>query len=175
MGKYAADRDHSRTAISATSPQRIAAFDLDDTLISPNTGSKWIRSASSWKWWHPTIPTKLKDLHGDGFRIVFLSNQGAISLKNGPKVSQIDSASLVNFKNQLGVILQRLDLPIHVYAATGQDIYRKPRTGMWKAMLEDHGLDGTGMVDLTSSFFVGDAGGRVKTTKRPKDFACSDR
>jgi bifunctional polynucleotide phosphatase/kinase len=175
VGKYAEELERSPPMISPSAPQKIAAFDLDDTLISPSLGNKWGRSASGWKWWHSTVPTKLKELHTEGFRIIILSNQSTISLKDNPKLIQKDSVSLVNFKSQLAAMLQQLDLPISVYAATGQDIYRKPRVGMWKAMLEDQDLDGSGMVDLTASFFVGDAAGREKTSQRPKDHACSDR
>lgn len=153
----------------------IAAFDLDDTLIAPSIGSKWSRSASGWRWWHSTIPARLKELHAKGSRIVLLSNQSTISLKDNPKVIQKDSVSLVNFKSQLAAILQRLDLPISVYAATGQDVYRKPRAGMWREMLEDLDLNGPGMVDMSASLYVGDAAGREKTPTRRKDHSCSDR
>lgn len=173
IGKYAAELDES--TISHAAPQKIAAFDLDDTLIKPNIRKTWTRSASGWTWWNSAIPTKLKELHRQGFIIVLFSNQSTISLKDNPKLLQKDSVSLINFKNQLGAVLQRLDLPISVYAATGQDIYRKPRTGMWKEMLEDHGLDGFGLIDLDGSFYVGDAAGRDKTLTRAKDHACSDR
>ena len=106
---------------------------------------------------------------------MLLSNQGAISLKDNPKSLQKDSISLLNFKSQLAAVLRQLDLPISVYAATAQDMYRKPRTGMWKEMLEEHDLSGPGMVDLEKCFFVGDAAGREKTVQRAKDHACSDR
>lgn len=42
-------------------------------------------------------------------------------------------------------------------------------------MVQDHGLGGSGLLDLSASFFVGDAAGRAKTPQRPKDHACSDR
>jgi bifunctional polynucleotide phosphatase/kinase len=96
-------------------------------------------------------------------------------LKDNPKSLQKDSISLINFKGQLAAILRQLDLPISVYAATGQDKYRKPRTGMWKEMLEYHHLDGSRAVDLGASFYVGDAAGREKSLDRAKDHACSDR
>jgi bifunctional polynucleotide phosphatase/kinase len=46
---------------------------------------------------------------------------------------------------------------------------------MWKEMLEDHELDGPGLLNMENSFYVGDAAGREKTVRRPKDHACSDR
>lgn len=152
----------------AVAPRKIAAFDLDDTIIKP-TGAKWARSATSWKWWDPSVPGKLRELHRDGILIIIVSNQAVISLK------EKDTTSLRNFKLCLGSLLPQLDIPISVYAATGQDKYRKPRTGMWHEMLEDHDLDAPGAVDLEGSIFVGDASGRAKSETRPKDHSSSDR
>ncbi|OAL24904.1 hypothetical protein AYO20_10609 [Fonsecaea nubica] len=158
-----------------TLPVKIAAFDLDDTLVTPNSGNKWARTAVSWKWWDPSVPGRLKSLHNDGYLLVILSNQSAVSLKDNPKTLKKDMASLANFKNQASSILKQLDLPVSIYAATGQDRYRKPRVGMWEEMLEDHDLHADGAVDMAHSFYVGDAAGRDKTDKRRKDHATSDR
>ncbi len=155
-------------------PVRIAAFDLDDTVISP-TGAKFARSAQSWRWWDPSVPGRLKSLYEDGYLVVIFSNQGNVSLKSDPKTVQKDTLSLTNLKDQLTIILRQLDLPISMYGATGQDRYRKPRTGMWQEMLEDYDLQAEGAVDKGSSFYVGDAAGRAKTDKHKKDFASSDR
>lgn len=75
-------------------------------------------------------------------------------------------------------MLAQLDLPLTLYAATAKDIYRKPRTGMWKEMCDDYDLREE-EIDLENSIFVGDAGGRTAQLKgaaaAPKDFSCSDR
>lgn len=156
-----------------TAPIKVAAFDLDDTLIVANSGSKWARSATSWKWWDGSIPTRLKALHKEGYIIVVISNQGNVSLKVDPKSLQKDSKSLTNLKAQITSIFQQLDFSIHFYAATTQDRYRKPRTGMWDRLLDD--LHVHGVVDMPKSFYVGDAAGREKADKRAKDHANSDR
>ena len=155
-------------------PVKIAAFDFDDTLITATAG-KFNRNANSWTWWDKSVPGKLRDLHSKGYLLAIISNQGAISLKDDPKKLQTDSLSLKNFKDQLSSVLRQLDLPMSVYAATGQDNYRKPRTGMWRELLEDYDLEGDDLVDHDGSFFVGDAAGRDKTAKRGKDHSCSDR
>lgn len=74
-----------------------------------------------------------------------------------------------------------MDIPTSVYAATGKDIFRKPRPGIWAEVLEDYDLE-AGDVDMENSFFVGDAGGRIMVMKGgegtagvAKDFSCSDR
>lgn len=153
----------------------MAAFDLDDTLIVANSGSKWARSATNWKWWDASVPARLKHLYKEGYLVVIISNQGNISLKENSKALQKDSPSLTNLKNQVTAIVQQLDFPVHFYAATGQDRYRKPRAGMWDEVLNDYDLQPEGTVDLTNSFYVGDAAGREKTDKRRKDHASSDR
>ena len=45
---------------------------------------------------------------------------------------------------------------------------------MWKEILEDYDLDPS-TIDLQRSFFVGDAGGRLASGGKPKDFSSSDR
>lgn len=70
--------------------------------------------------------------------------------------------------------MAQLDLPISIYAATAKDEFRKPRTGMWRQLLNDHGLaEQPGAIDLDKSMFVGDAAGRSGSAT--KDFSCSDR
>lgn len=65
--------------------------------------------------------------------------------------------------------MRQLDIPLSIYAATLADEYRKPRTGMWKELVDDFDLDLDDRLDLKGSFFVGDAAGR------PGDHSCSDR
>jgi bifunctional polynucleotide phosphatase/kinase len=87
----------------------------------------------------------------------------------GPK------AKLPAFKAKATAVLKQLNLPINIYAATEKDIFRKPRTGMWTALLEDHDIKNSGELDLENSIFVGDAAGRNAGNGTPKDFSCSDR
>lgn len=172
VGRYDAPNVPPQTR---TLPVKIAAFDLDDTIIMPNIGSKWARSATSWRWFDTSVPGRLKQLYDEGYIVVVLSNQGNISLKDNAKSLQKDTASLGNLKSQIAAVFKQLDFPVSFYAATAQDRYRKPRTGMWEEMLEDYDLHVGGAVDLANSFYIGDAAGREKTDKRKKDHATSDR
>ena len=105
-----------------------------------------------------------------------MSNQGGISLKPDPKTVKSDQKRLADFKSKLSAVLTQLELPISVYAATARDHYRKPRTGMWQELLDDHDLDDPASVDLANSFFVGDAGGRDAVNGGAvKDHSCVDR
>lgn len=155
---------------------RIAAFDFDSTLIATASGKTFGRDAHDWKWWDSSIPEKLRSLHEDGIIIAIVSNQGGISLKPDPKTVKSDQKRLSDFKTKTSTVLTQLDLPISLYAATGRDHYRKPRTGMWDELLKDLGLESPGSVDLANSIFVGDAGGREAIPGGPiKDHSCVDR
>jgi bifunctional polynucleotide phosphatase/kinase len=157
-------------------PVRVAAFDLDDTLITA-TGAKFARGADAWKWWDPIVPGRLRQLYNEGYLVVIFTNQGGVSLKDKkPQTLQKDTASLAKLKSQVANILTALNLPMSLYGASAQDQYRKPRTGMWQEMLEDYDLTSEGAVDMQSSFYIGDAAGRERTDKRQKaDWASSDR
>lgn len=81
---------------------------------------------------------------------------------------------LSDFKEKAKAVFNQLDLPISLYAATAKDQYRKPRPGMWNALLEDFALTAD-VVDYDESVFVGDAAGREAVAGRQKDFSSSDR
>ena len=97
-----------------------------------------------------------------------MSNQKKVSIQKEIKAGRSDSKSLTNFKERTAAVMEKLDIPISVYAATEDDGYRKPRTGMWKEYLDDQDFDVEG-VDLQGSIFVGDAAGR------PRDHSQVDR
>ena len=112
------------------------------------------------------------------YRVVIISNQGGIALgaETNPKVPKANHTTrLASFKTKVSTVMNQLDIPISIYAATSKDIYRKPRTGMWKELLEDYNIHTPGDIDLKNSIFVGDAGGRIARGGKPKDFSCSDR
>lgn len=166
--------------------RKIAAFDLDSTLIATSSGKKHAGNATDWKWWDSCVPGRLRELyHDQGYRVVILSNQGGLTLHlepgyKGPTASA--QKRVGDFKQKCSAVLGNLDLPTSVYAATGKDMYRKPRLGMWKEVCDDYDL-AEDEVDLANSFFVGDAGGRMaglgagsgNVTAVAKDFSCSDR
>jgi bifunctional polynucleotide phosphatase/kinase len=103
------------------------------------------------------------------YQVVVISNQKKISLQSDLKAGKSDSKSLATFKEKVTTVMTQLDIPISVYAAAQYDGFRKPRTGMWKEMLEDYDFDVGEGVDLPGSIFVGDAAGR------PGDHSCADR
>ena len=94
---------------------------------------------------------------------------------NDPKTLKTNSKRLSEFKTKVAAVLSNFDFAISIYAATTRDEYRKPRTGMWRELLEDSDLDIGYGPDLQNSFFVGDAAGRLAKPGTAADHSSSDR
>ncbi|KAI8576798.1 hypothetical protein K450DRAFT_255004 [Umbelopsis ramanniana AG] len=142
---------------------KIAAFDLDGTLILTASGRTFAKDENDWKWLSASVPKKLESLHKDGYAIAILSNQ------NG-----LNSASKVTaFKRKLATILSQLSISVRLIAAMKKDINRKPATGMWELLQKSV----NGKIDLGESFYIGDAAGRAEgwKVKAKKDHSCGDR
>lgn len=56
----------AKTKGSEVSKNKVAAFDLDGTLITTKSGNTYARNESDWKWWHTSVPQKMKSLHNEG-------------------------------------------------------------------------------------------------------------
>ena len=111
------------------------------------------------------------------YQVIVFTNQGGLTLHPDPKSKPPKSLKdrVGAFKQKCNVVLSQLDLPTTLYAATGNDIFRKPRPGMWKELCRDYDLADS-EIDFENSIFVGDAGGRTATLNgKKKDFSCSDR
>ncbi|EAW11171.1 putative DNA 3'-phosphatase Tpp1 [Aspergillus clavatus NRRL 1] len=165
IGKYSPDSEPPRAKKEMA---KVAAFDLDSTLVVTASGNTFPRDSSDWKWFSPNVPTKLKALSASGYHVVIITNQKRISLTQSLSKGRSDSKSLTNFKERAAAVMRQLDIPVSVYAATEDDEHRKPRTGMWREFVEDWDLDVYG-VALDESFYVGDAAGR------PGDHSTVDR
>ncbi|RDL37783.1 HAD-like protein [Venustampulla echinocandica] len=176
VGKYiAADDSASTTKAGDSKRNKIAAFDFDSTLIQTSSGKRFASDSADWKWWHPSVPGRLRKLYlEEGYRVVVVSNQAGLTLKPDSKAPKSLQTKVDSFKAKVSAVFNQLDLPISIYAATAKDIYRKPRPGMWTEILDDYDLQPS-EVDFEHSIFVGDAGGRHAEAGRPKDFSCSDR
>jgi hypothetical protein len=51
---------------SDASRAKIAAFDMDQTLINTKSGKKFAQSRSDWVWWHESVPECLRRLREQG-------------------------------------------------------------------------------------------------------------
>ncbi|XP_037498606.1 bifunctional polynucleotide phosphatase/kinase [Rhipicephalus sanguineus] len=145
---------------------KIAAFDLDGTLITTKSGKVFPVNSADWRILLSATEARLRSLVEEGYKIVIITNQ------RGLAKSQSHEA---DFKNKVERILKTLAVPAQVYVSVGHGFYRKPAPGIWHH-LESHGNGGI-PINLKESFYVGDAAGRPANwePKRKKDFSCSDR
>eukprot|EP01126_Amoeba_proteus_P026815 TRINITY_DN2653_c0_g1_i1.p1 TRINITY_DN2653_c0_g1~~TRINITY_DN2653_c0_g1_i1.p1 ORF type:complete len:613 (+),score=128.35 TRINITY_DN2653_c0_g1_i1:196-2034(+) len=138
---------------------KIAAFDMDWTLIAPTSGGKFPRSRFDWKWLFPNVPEKLRQLHEQGYKIVIISNQAGISSAKSNEEAVV---------GKIHDLSRSANVPIQAFIATRKDHYRKPNVNIWECVKKNNqGIE----IDLTQSFFVGDAAGRIMK----KDISCDDR
>ncbi|KAF4103940.1 bifunctional polynucleotide phosphatase/kinase [Onychostoma macrolepis] len=155
------------TAAGVPDCSKIAGFDIDGCIITTKSGKVFPTSPDDWRILFPEIQPRLASLLKKGYKVVFFTNQMGISRgKLRPEV----------FKSKVEDILQTLQLPIQVFASTAPGIYRKPVMGMWEHLCEK--ANGGVAVDVSQSFYVGDAAGRPANWapgKKKKDFSCSDR
>ncbi|KAF6005782.1 hypothetical protein HII12_005357 [Brettanomyces bruxellensis] len=161
----------------------IAGFDMDETIITTQSGTRFGHGAWDWCIKYPEVVSRLKELetthsNDDTIKVIAIfTNQGAI---NNTKRSK----SLSGFTHKISSIIKKLStltsLPIVIYAATrdpqanknvlakkAAKIARKPDIGMFQQLLND--INATKEdVSYQDSFFCGDAAGR------PGDFSECD-
>lgn len=135
------------TSADCEGRSKIAAYDMDNTLIKTVSGLVFPRNIDDWTLNYSNVSAKLKAMHEKGFKICVFTNQGGVE-SGKMTVSEV--------KRKIFMISQRLAVPCQFFIATRNDKYRKPRIAMWKA-LEELFNDGI-KIDMTLSFFVGDAG-----------------
>ena len=159
---------HSSATARIPGNSRIAAFDMDSTLIVPKSNARFPRHRGDWRWLHPEVPLKLRALYGAGYKLLVFTNQRGISL------GQTTEAAITG---KISDLLAQLDCPAQAFVATYDDAFRKPGTGMWQKFVHDH--NGGVQVDLAASVFVGDAAGRASgwdgNAGTRKDHSMADR
>ncbi|XP_058130643.1 uncharacterized protein F21D5.5 [Anopheles ziemanni] len=158
---------HVYTSAGVVSSEKIAAYDMDGTLIKTKSGNVFPKSIDDWQIAFPEVPGKLKSLHKAGFKLVIFTNQAGIGK---------GKVRIEDFRQKIEALVRKLSVPMQVFISTGSGKYRKPRTGMWETLCESKN-DGIS-VDKVRSFYVGDAAGRPevkKPIKRKKDHSSADR
>ena len=128
---------------------KLAMFDLDGTLIQTKSGHKFPKDHNDWKLFSENVPKKIKELCHD-FSIVIISNQSG--LHNNPKKTE-------EWKAKLDMLAKLFDVPLRVYCSTNHNIYRKPYPKFFELMSKEIKQNKSN-VDLTESFYCGDACGR---------------
>lgn len=145
---------------------KIAGFDIDSTIIVTKSGKKFATGRSDWVFFNAKVPTKLKELHDSGTKIVFFTNQAGI---------EKEKTDVKTLLGKFEDIINALSIPLQIFISTGNNQYRKPSPEMWKFM--ESKCNGGLKVDLSESIYVGDAAGRAKDWQKgkPKDFSVTDR
>lgn len=115
------------TSKDVISSEKIAAYDLDGTLIKTKSGNVFPKTIDDWQIAFPEVPGKLKSLHKSGFKIVLFTNQAGIS-KGKLKIE--------DFQQKIRSIQAKLNVPFQVFVSTGKGKYRKPLTGMWDVLTQ---------------------------------------
>lgn len=139
-------------------PVRVAAFDLDDTIIHRPKGKM---ANQKWKLLDNLIIDKIADLVEKNYIIIIFTNQGSMSLNKN-----FDKPKWRKIINDLTKILMSRvkdgKYYFAIYVAKNYDLYRKPNIGLWEQMKidlkEEFHLNSIRI--SKKSFFCGDAAGR---------------
>lgn len=157
---------------------KIAAFDMDSTLIEPRSGIKFGRGPNDWRWWNDQVTKVLKKYAEEKYTLVIFTNQGTVVVTEEIRNKSKSFSNLCSKINQMMSSLRStVDTKMLVYAATARPApkraakvsspedhakTRKPGTGMWEELQQyiKKSLGDEYEIDKAQSFFVGDAGGR---------------
>ncbi len=132
---------------------KIAAFDMDGTLIKTKSGKRFPKDLNDWKLFDDTyVKSTLQSLYDDNYTLVIISNQNGIS-KGKVTANEIQT--------KISNLLEVLELQFVVLINTEDDHMRKPRIGAWEFLIKKLG-------PVKEGFYCGDAAGRTN------DFAASD-
>jgi bifunctional polynucleotide phosphatase/kinase len=120
---------------------KIASFDLDNTLIKTKSGKTFPIDETDWIFNFDNVTEVLNQYHGDNYCLIIISNQ-----KN------LEDKKLESWVTKIKDIINKIGLPVKVYASIKDNIYRKPNTGLWNLIKIK--------VNMIDSFYCGDAMGR---------------
>ncbi|CAF1560162.1 unnamed protein product [Adineta steineri] len=153
------------TSKGVISSEKIAAFDMDGTIILTKSGKVHPTDENDWRIGFDTCFKKLKQLIAENYKLVVFTNQRGL----------MKATSTDNFRKKIQFIQQKLNVPLQVFVAIHSGRYRKPCIGSWE-LLQSKYNDGI-KIDKSKSFYVGDAAGRPDKwrTKAKKDHSSADR
>ncbi|GAM17837.1 hypothetical protein SAMD00019534_010120 [Acytostelium subglobosum LB1] len=151
---------------------KVAAFDMDDTMIHTKSGAKFAKDRRDWVWWDDSVPIEMKRLHDDGYQVIVITNQGGVGIK-----SKFDKGKFNSVSGKIQDLCKEIGIPcIAIMACDLNGEWRKPNKLMWEFLEEECNNTGAPF-DASQCFYVGDAAGRPDNWKpgKKKDFANSDR
>ena len=154
---------------------KIAAFDLDSTLIKTKSGKRFAKDKDDWVFYNDSVKEKLQEYNKFKYDIVIFTNQKPLG-KSKPKQ--------IKFLEKLNDIQHLLGIEFSYFISIGSGYYRKPSTGPFDVLVEKMDTP----VDFKKSFYCGDAaerpvgwswterrnGKKIQSTRKKKDFSGSD-
>jgi bifunctional polynucleotide phosphatase/kinase len=154
---------------------RIAAFDLDYTLVKTKSGNRFPKDKDDWVFYNDNIKKKLQEYDQFKYDIVIFTNQKPLGKS---KIKQD------NFLEKLNNIQHQLGVKFSYFVSMGSGYYRKPSTGPFDVLIENMNCK----IDFKKSFYCGDAaerpvgwswtekrnGKKIKSVRKKKDFSGSD-
>jgi bifunctional polynucleotide phosphatase/kinase len=120
---------------------KIAGFDLDNTLIKTKSGRTFPIDENDWIFNYKTIIDILNNYNKIGYSIIIITNQKGLTTET----------KLDLWCNKIKEIIKNINLPVKVYVSIKDDIYRKPNLGIWELININNKIE---------SFYCGDAMGR---------------
>ena len=137
-----------RSARKDSPRKKVAAFDLDGTLLVWRSPS-WPSQLQHYELWNATVFSTLQQRYDEGYKLLLVSNQGAIRKaftgKNATRVKTI-----------IEWLINKVDRPVHVIMSTNKNAgYHKPSKDLWVVAQQE--LNGGMSFDIENSFYVGDS------------------
>ena len=120
---------------------KMAAFDLDGTIIKTKSGRRFPKDKDDWQLINDSIKIKLSSLIDDGYAIIIFTNQKNLEKRLGVEA----------FREKCKNIQTQLEIPMIFYVALINNYMRKPFPGMFQVYNKNH------KISLKDSFYVGDA------------------
>lgn len=139
---------------------KIAAFDLDWTLIRPKEANTFPKSKDDWTWLYDKeiLMNKLNKYTKDYLFVIITNQIGKQKFKE----------DLINN------VLNELDKPCVCIIAKHESM-KKPNKDLFYTMFENEWKDYKTKINYDKSFYIGDAAGRKDLNGKEVDFADSDK
>lgn len=138
---------------------KIAAFDLDTTLIWTKSENRFAKNKNDWKLKYDTTKKLIEKYHKKGYKIVILSNQGGMPGKKNEQRRK-------DWKFKVSNVVKELNVPVVAFGCFTKDKFRKPCTGIWNDYIKSTNKH---------SFYCGDAAGRQKKVYKNKNVPPRDQ
>lgn len=159
----------SLTSFPSVSKIRLCLFDLDSTLIQTKSGKVYPESGDDWQWLYPNLLETIQEKYShENDLLCIISNQKNLLEENRLKQKE-------EFERKLGQLQEEFikkNIRMNYLVSFRDDYYRKPLTGLFH-YLKNECKKRNLKIDMSKSFYCGDAAGRVYDSGK-KDFGASD-